>query len=614
MTLDIHTLFWVLSVMSLLSAGMLEHTWRRVWRTRFVQLAMAGSLTWGAAAAALAVQGSVPDFVSAGLANAASLLALGLWWMATRVADSRRPLGWLVIGVPVAWLLVSFAFPSDTWPAGRIAVASLLAVGWTLASWRELRSDRAVGAPARRLLRLAFACAAIVFSGRLLAALAEAPQAGLRSEPAMILALLFMVALVGAIPFLVLLLAHEQAGMADRTRLDAQLVLAESAWRELERLHRGVPAVVFRVEIAPGADPAIRYIGGDIREVTGWAARDLGALADWTAKSRSDPPAMVDAIEAALQARMSEGEFVLGRPDGTAAGMRLRLRRLSQDADGRTELIGFVIDVTHERDALARAVASARLASVGEMATGMAHELRQPLTVISCAAENAAFAIDEGDLSPDHLNAKLATIVEQAARAGEIIEYLRLFGRGDDPDAPASPVPLAEPLNGELTLVGAALRHAGITVDTALGDDPPLVLARLVPLEQVLVNLLLNARDALREQPPGRTRRIRIALEPGRAGDPIRLTVTDTAGGIPWQVFPRVFEPFVTTKPPREGAGLGLSLCYGIMRSFGGDITVSNGTEGAVFTLFFARATSANVASAPASAPIAFEAAAEVTY
>jgi C4-dicarboxylate-specific signal transduction histidine kinase len=138
-------------------------------------------------------------------------------------------------------------------------------------------------------------------------------------------------------------------------------------------------------------------------------------------------------------------------------------------------------------------------------------------------------------------------------------------------------------VEGALTLVGNALREAEVTVEVALGAPPPVVLGHLVPLEQVLVNLLANARDALAARPAGAARRLRIAA--AAEGGMVRLTIADTAGGIPAEVMARLFQPFVSTKGPEDGTGLGLSICQAMVLAMGGCIAAENSPEGAVFTL-----------------------------
>ena len=138
-------------------------------------------------------------------------------------------------------------------------------------------------------------------------------------------------------------------------------------------------------------------------------------------------------------------------------------------------------------------------------------------------------------------------------------------------------------MDGALALVGGALREAEVALDVALGTPPPRILGHLVPLEQVLVNLLANARDAMAGLPAGAPRRLSIAA--ASEGGTVRLTVADTGGGIPIEVMARLFQPFVSTKGPEHGTGLGLSICQAMIVAMGGTIQAENGPEGAVFIL-----------------------------
>ncbi|HEY0420183.1 MAG TPA: ATP-binding protein, partial [Acetobacteraceae bacterium] len=163
-----------------------------------------------------------------------------------------------------------------------------------------------------------------------------------------------------------------------------------------------------------------------------------------------------------------------------------------------------------------------------------------------------------------------------AQRAKAIIDHLRAFGRTDP--GSLEPISVAEAVAGATMLAGAALREAEITVTLDLPAGLPPVQGKLLLLEQVLINLLLNARDALLEGPSA-VRRITISaavVVDKAAGERVALTVADSGPGIPAAALPRLFEPFFTTKPTGQGTGLGLSLCHGIMRSLGGAISAAS--------------------------------------
>ncbi len=241
-------------------------------------------------------------------------------------------------------------------------------------------------------------------------------------------------------------------------------------------------------------------------------------------------------------------------------------------------MVGLITDVDVERAAIIGARTAARLAVLGEMATGLAHEMSQPLTAMSIMAENAIAAIRN-----DRLGAavqKMERIPAMVERTKVIIDHLRLFGRRQD----QHPVPAAaaDAIEGALVLAETEIRKAGIKVELNMPSGLPAVLAGQVLLEQVLLNLIFNARDAM-AQTDMTSRVLTIAAE--RRDETVAISVSDTGDGIPDHVLPQLFEPFFTTKPPGLGTGLGLSICHGIITSFGGTICAGNHGHGARFVI-----------------------------
>ena len=223
----------------------------------------------------------------------------------------------------------------------------------------------------------------------------------------------------------------------------------------------------------------------------------------------------------------------------------------------------------------------------------MAHELNQPLNVIAMAAVNALERIEAGELDGDFLRLKLARIEKQVERAAGIIDHMRVFGRKAD-ERP-KPFDVQDAVMGALGLMGEQLRLQNIKVST---DFPKLrrkASGHPIQLEQVVLNLLANARDAIDrcsgspgDSPDGAAaapREIRLTMEDDGVSDRIRLVVTDTGGGIPETALERIFDPFFTTKEVGQGTGLGLSISYGIVTDMGGMIEAENVEGGARFTI-----------------------------
>jgi signal transduction histidine kinase len=234
---------------------------------------------------------------------------------------------------------------------------------------------------------------------------------------------------------------------------------------------------------------------------------------------------------------------------------------------------------SERREAAAQIIQASKLATLGEMATSVAHELNQPLNVIRMAAGNTRRKISKGTADPEYLNDKLERIEEQTARAAAIIDHMRMFGREakEDPES----IDLRDMVTNALDLMGEQLRLAGIEIVTELAQDCPSVLGHAIQMEQVLLNLLSNAKDAMAE----RNGEAKITLRMFADDQGVHLTSEDTGGGIPEEVLPRIFDPFYTTKEMGKGTGLGLSVSYGIIRDMNGTIVAENLDNGARFTI-----------------------------
>ncbi len=291
--------------------------------------------------------------------------------------------------------------------------------------------------------------------------------------------------------------------------------------------------------------------------------------------------------------------------------------RLTRFRD-RPAIIAAVWDVTEKLEKHAMLIQASKMATLGEMATGIAHELNQPLNVIRLGCDylvkriRMGKALSVADLSEVH--AELASSVERAAR---IIKHLREFGRR--PEDTMFPIDANKPIRNVFTLLGTQLTNKGIRWKLDLAPDIPQILGDANRLEQVFINLVLNARDAILslEPHPGESDTVSsrtlsepqptdpgsfvvsrfhveapsaktITVKSGFCEGRVVLTVSDTGPGVPRELRPRIFEPFFTTKEPGKGTGLGLSISYGIVKEHQGTIEVNRGENaGAVFKLTF---------------------------
>nr|WP_246237921.1 PAS domain-containing sensor histidine kinase [Pseudomonas akapageensis] len=227
---------------------------------------------------------------------------------------------------------------------------------------------------------------------------------------------------------------------------------------------------------------------------------------------------------------------------------------------------------------------SAKMATLGEMAAGLAHEINQPLNVMRMAIVNMLKRLGNGDVQIDYLQDKLNRIDAQVQRAARVVDHMRVFGRRSEIEQQLFDPKQA--VEGTLSLLSEGLRGKGVELRVADLQTQLQVRGHVDQLEQVLINLLVNARDALLSRREGnRDFQPWIALSIEHDSASVRVLVEDNGGGIDPRLLERIFEPFFTTKPIGVGTGLGLSVSYGIIDNMGGCLSVSNAREGARFCI-----------------------------
>ncbi|MFJ4250986.1 ATP-binding protein [Pseudomonas sp. NPDC089741] len=241
-------------------------------------------------------------------------------------------------------------------------------------------------------------------------------------------------------------------------------------------------------------------------------------------------------------------------------------------------------DNTEVRRSQQQLTQSAKMATLGEMATGLAHEINQPLNVMRMAIVNVLKRLSNGDVQIDYLTDKLNRIDAQVQRAARVVDHMRVFGRRSEVEQqPFNPL---EAIEGTLSLLSEGLRGKGVELRIKEAGFEVQVRGYVDQLEQVLINLMVNARDALLgKREANRDFQPWIALHAECDEHVVRLWVEDNGGGIDPRLLERIFEPFFTTKPVGVGTGLGLSVSYGIIDNMGGRLSVRNGDEGARFCI-----------------------------
>jgi PAS domain S-box-containing protein len=295
-----------------------------------------------------------------------------------------------------------------------------------------------------------------------------------------------------------------------------------------------------------------------------------------------------------------ETEFRVVWPDGTVRWLLPKGKIVRDDEKRPIRAAGVAMDITarHQaeteraqllyeaerreqalREKQVQLVQSAKLASLGELTTGVAHELNNPLNNINLILGNLVDQVHERAAEPDALLLPLKLAMAQVLKASTIINHLRAFGRMAPTER--EPVSVNEVLRSAVDLMHEQLRLKMIELTTVLAPANPVVLGNRIQLEQVFLNLLANARDAV-ESSAKKCIVLSSAVHEGM----VDIVFQDSGTGMSLEHQGRIFDPFFTTKPVGEGTGLGLSISYGIIKEHQGQIAVeSHPGDGATFTI-----------------------------
>ncbi|PNU19673.1 hypothetical protein C2E25_11250 [Geothermobacter hydrogeniphilus] len=272
--------------------------------------------------------------------------------------------------------------------------------------------------------------------------------------------------------------------------------------------------------------------------------------------------------DCAVARALASGQLEMGQWE-RAEGRLLEVRAFPvvNDQGAVIRVIELAQDVTEKLRAQRETIRTGQLVAIGELAAGVAHEINNPINGIINYAQILANHAERGGDSPDLPN----RIIKEGNRIAAIVSSLLNFSRSKKEEI--MPVPLHEMVNDALTLMKTLLRKDGIEVDVRLPPDLPPVAGRYQQLEQVLINLLSNARHALNSRYDGHheEKRLEISALEHDSGM-VRIMVWDHGVGIPEPLVERILNPFFTTKPAGEGTGLGLSISHGIIREHGGRI------------------------------------------
>ena len=260
---------------------------------------------------------------------------------------------------------------------------------------------------------------------------------------------------------------------------------------------------------------------------------------------------------------------------------------------GQNALLVTTSDITQRLETEQQLIQASKMATLGEMATGVAHELNQPLSVIKTGSSFCMKKFNHNEsIKEDTIKNILSKIDSNADRATNIIQHMRQIARKSDQSL--EPIQINDVLKSASEIFSQQLRIRNIDIVWNIMEKLPLIWGDWGRLEQVIINLVINARDAIEERwgQVGATQGDRkISLITRAETDRVILEVCDTGAGVPAGLTDKIFEPFFTTKEVGKGTGLGLSISYGFVKECKGDIKVMpNDAGGTCFVLTFPKA------------------------
>ena len=361
-------------------------------------------------------------------------------------------------------------------------------------------------------------------------------------------------------------------------------VTRETALRQMNALFDAMPGAVLQFRrLGPNKWRRV-FTSPSIERLTGHPLADALEPGWLRAHVRADDfQHMLEQFEVAYNTGNAVCETRLQHKDGHLRLIQSQMCSF-MPPNGEREVLVIWTDISRERGLSAQLNQASKLAELGSLAAGLAHELNRPLASITLAAENAAHMASGIRAVPQRLIDKLDMIADIALRAAKVVQHIQVFGRLDKGES--VPVCLNRMLQDIFMLANARLQASSVQINSDIPDDLPALVARHIPLQQVLLNLISNAADAYDAQgtaKPGTPCMVLISAHT-EAGNVI-IEVRDQAGGVPEDAMEHLFEPFFTTRAAGKGTGLGLSISASIIAEMGGTITARNDGGGAVFRI-----------------------------
>lgn len=378
-----------------------------------------------------------------------------------------------------------------------------------------------------------------------------------------------------------------RAGVASVIRDVTDQREAEAALRKSEKRYRLLAD--HTLDIIWEMDPKLvfTYVNPAIEKVTGHSPSEFTG----THLREHVGPDGLRKLEGLVRDEISRGpdgegvvvEMDILRKDGSSVAAEVHGRVIFGEDGEPVAIQGTTRDISHRRALEAEVRQSLKLQAIGTFAGGVAHEINNPIMGISGYTQIIADSAGKDSQTQEYCS----EIQKETTRIHDLIKDLLGYARTEE-DQPPQRAALSAVVDSTLSLVRTAIRHDNIALSVEIPDDLPEIRCRRQQIQQVVMNLVTNARDAINSKYPNPddNKRITISAQPVEMNDEqwIRLAVHDTGIGIPEDVQQRIYDPFFTTKGEGEGTGLGMWIVYRIVQDHGGNIAIE--TEPGEFTRF----------------------------
>ncbi len=385
------------------------------------------------------------------------------------------------------------------------------------------------------------------------------------------------------------ILQIEERRLAERRRAEEALMASEAQLKESEGKYRTIfdstPNSIFILEqesynILDVNERALEIYGYEREELIGKSFMALGAnhFREGVLSSKDDETSTLSSVYPKIRHY---------KKDGTP--FYVNVYAIQSRRGRKFGIVAVTVDITESLAKESQLIQASKMSTLGEMASAVAHELNQPLSAMQIVADLIHNVVEQGGKGWDDMPEVSRHMKEQVERAVHIINHLREFGR--KAEIQKERLNINEPIKGVFTLLGQQLRLRGIKVVLDLKDDLSPIMGDANRLEQVFINLVVNARNAM-DAKKGQFARgdveSLLTVKSFQKNGSVVVTVTDTGTGIPDDLKDKIFEPFFTTKEVGKGTGLGLSISYGIVKDYDGTIEVESELgKGATFKLTF---------------------------